>query len=169
MERPLNALMVLIISGVLLGALAIQFFLHEQPCPLCLLQRLGMIGVATGALMNVKFGIRKRHYGVALFACVFGGFIALRQIALHACPGFPTFGKPFWGLSLYTWSFLIFSCSVFYMGMLLCIFDKQVESGIPKKMDLIGKLAFYLLFAAVSINVITTLIQCGFSVCEDVL
>lgn len=167
-ERHLNALMVVIISSVLFGALGIQFFLKEEPCPLCLLQRLGMMGVAISALMNVRFGIRKRHYGIALFSCVFGGFVALRHIALHACPGFPTFGKPFWGLSLYTWSFILFSSSVFYIGALLSIFDKQVESDTLKKMNWFGTLAFIALLIAILMNVGTTFLQCGLGVCQDV-
>src|SRR3990167_6458606 len=105
-ERNCNALMAIIISFVLLGAFGLQAFLHEIPCPLCLIQRLGMIAVATGALLNVRFGIRKLHYGISLLAALLGGFASLRQLLLHVCGLIPTFGQPFWGLSLYTWALL---------------------------------------------------------------
>ena len=128
-EKNLNALQALIIACVLFGGFGIQFFEHEEPCPLCLLQRIGMIGVASGALMNCRFGPNKAHYGLSLLAAFYGGFIALRQIALHVCPDFRTFGEPFWGLSLYTWSFLLFSCSVLYSGLLLLIFNQTNSEG----------------------------------------
>ncbi len=166
-EKFLNVLMALIIACVLLGALSIQFFKHEMPCPLCLLQRLGMIGLATGALLNLKFGIRKRHYGCSLISCFFGGFVALRHIALHACPGFPKFGEPFWGLSLYTWSFFLFSISVLYIGILLFAFDRPLEAVKSQKMPWWASGAFFLLLAATLINVVTTFMQCGFGPCVD--
>lgn len=164
-EKNLNALLALIICGVLLGALAIQLFKHEQPCPLCLLQRLGMLGVATGALMNVKFNPQKAHYGLSLLGAFSGGFVALRQIALHVCPGFHTFGIPFWGLSLYTWSFLVFVSSVVYIALLLLIFNRTKENQEALKMNWFGYLAFILVFIVAVVNIVTTFSLCGFGPC----
>ncbi len=162
-ERNLNALQALIIASVLFGAFAIQFFKHETPCPLCLLQRIGMIGLATGALMNCRFGPSKYHYGISLLFCVFGGFVALRQIALHVCPDFPTFGHPFWGLSLYTWSFILFASSVAYISLLLMIFDHSKPS--QGKMSWFCYVAFAAIFIAAFANIFTTFAICGFSPC----
>lgn len=168
-ERNLNALMAFIIAAILWGALGIQFFKHEQPCPLCLLQRLGMLGVAAGALMNAKFNPSKLHYGLSLLSAVFGGFVALRQISLHICPGFPVFGKPFLGLSLYTWSFIIFSSSVAFIALLLMIFDhKEREAHEVPALNWIGKIAFLFVFLVALTNIFTTLWQCGLGVCADV-
>lgn len=166
LERHLNALMALIISGVLWGALGIQFFGHEEPCPLCLLQRLGMMAVASGALMNVKFGIRRLHYGLSLLSAVFGGFVASRHFLLHVCPGFPTFGKPVWGLSLYTWSFLVFACSVVYIAFLFLFFNhNEKEKVVP--ITWFGHLSFILVFLAALTNIFATLWLCGFGPCES--
>jgi len=186
-ERHLNALMAVLLSAVLWGALAIQFIKHEMPCPLCFLQRLGMLGVASGALMNVKFGPRKAHYGFSLFFAVFGGFVALRQIALHVCPGFPIFGHPFWGLSLYTWSFIVFASSIFYIGSLFLIFDKSTftilskgaaeregAAGSTKDLHMIPyfhrwwQIAFILVFLVALTNCIGVLWQCGLGPCKDI-
>ena len=158
--------MAIILACILFGALAIQFFAHETPCPLCLMQRFGMLGVAVGALMNIKFGPRKAHYGISLFSSVFGGFVALRQIALHVCPEFPTFGVPFWGLSLYTWSFITFASTVIYIALLLMIFDrKERHDSLP--INGFGYLAFGFVFLASFINIFTTFWQCGLSACAD--
>lgn len=167
-ERNLNALLGFIISMVLSGGFAIQLFKQEIPCPLCYLQRLGMLGVAAGALMNVKFGPHKRHYGLSLLAACFGGFVALRQIALHVCPGTPTFGHPFWGLSLYTWSFIVFICSIAYIALLLLIFDKEEDAPVTLPMNRWGKTVWALLFLIALGNVGATLLQCGFGPCADV-
>lgn len=167
-ERHANALLAIIIASVLWGALGIQFFKHEIPCAFCLMQRLGMIGVAAGALMNVKFGPRKLHYGLCLFSAIFGGFVALRQISLHVCPQFPTFGVPFWGLSLYTWSFIVFASSIFYIGLLLMFFDRNEYPIAHVTPNWWGQLAFAVVFLVAVTNIFAALWVCGLSACGEV-
>ena len=164
-ERNANALLAIILSTILGGALAIQFFLHETPCALCMLQRLGMLGVAAGALMNVKFGPRKRHYGLCLLAAFLGGFVALRQISLHACPQFPKFGEPFWGLSLYTWSFIAYTCVILYIGLIFLFSETnelQTEHTTPNGW---GQLAFGLVFIVAVMNIFAAIWVCKLGVC----
>jgi disulfide bond formation protein DsbB len=163
MERNLNALHVYLISAILLGAFAIQIFMDETPCSLCFLQRLCMIGVATGALMNCRFGPRKLHYGLSLLSSVLGGAIALRQIVLHICPDFPVFGKPFWGLSLYTWSFLIFASSVAYIGLMLIIFDQSKD--LEDAMNAWCHFAFFTAFGIAVANIVVSFVICGWGTC----
>lgn len=164
--RFLNALFILTISAVLLLAYGVQFLEHEVPCPLCMLQRLGMIGVATGALMNLRFGIKMSHYGISLLSCLAGGSVALRQISLHVCPGFATFGMPVLGLSLYTWSFIVFACSVLAISILLFLYNPKEDSSSKPSMNFFEKLSFSVIFVICGLNVITTYLQCGFGPCE---
>lgn len=165
LERFFNALIVVILSGVLLGAFGFQFIKHEEPCPLCLLQRLGMFGVGLGALLNLRFGIKMPHYGIMLLSAFFGGFVALRQISLHVCPTFPLFGVPFWGLSLYTWSFLVFASTVLAVALLLFL-PKKAEG--EKPMLGIGEKSVIILFLVIAVaNMIATLFQCGLGPCVD--
>ena len=166
-ERDLNALMAIILSGILLGAFGVQIFMHEQPCPLCLLQRLGMLGVASGALLNVWYGIRMSHYGLILLNSLMGGLVALRQISLHACPGFSVFGIPVLGLSLYTWSFIIFACVVLATALLLFLYDPKESEEPPLPLNLWCKTSFALIFFVSVVNVVTTLFQCGLGPCTD--
>ncbi len=162
MERTLNALEAFILGVIVAGALSIQFFMHEKPCPLCLLQRLAMICIGASVLLNTKYGPEKKHYGLALLSAIFGGFIALRQIALHACPGFPKFGVPFWGLSLYTWSFIIFASTVAFNGLLLFFFKRK---KLVTPMNWFGHLVFWLLIVVSLINIAGTIAECGFGPC----
>jgi disulfide bond formation protein DsbB len=166
-ERDLNALIVIILSGILLGAFGVQFIMHEKPCPLCLLQRLGMIGVATGMLLNMWFGVRMSHYALALLSALMGGFVALRQISLHVCPGFPEFGLPVLGLSLYTWSFIVFVCVVLAVALLLFLYDPKESQEAPPPANSWSKLAFGLIFFVAVANIVTTLMQCGLGPCAD--
>ncbi|MFZ0566236.1 MAG: disulfide bond formation protein B [Chlamydiales bacterium] len=163
-EKNLNALLAVILGAVISGSLYIQLFDHEEPCPLCLLQRLGMLGVATGALMNLKFGAKTAHYGLSLLSGIMGGFVALRQIALHVCPGFSKFGTPVLGLSLYTWSFIVFASSAAYIALLLLFFDKR--KGAIHPLNGWGYFAFVLVFLVTCANIVLTFLECGWGPCN---
>lgn len=166
-ERDLNALLIIILSIVLLSAFGVQFIWHESPCPLCMLQRLGMIGVAAGAALNILFGTRMSHYGLMLLSSLMGGFVALRQISLHVCPGFGEFGLPVLGLSLYTWSFIVFVCVVLYVALLLFLYDPEESMQEPPPVNLWSKSALYLIIFIALANMITTFMQCGIGPCSD--
>lgn len=168
LERDLNALLVIILATVLLSAYGVQFFAHEQPCPLCMLQRLGMLGVAIGGALNLYFGIRVSHYAVSLLSAIVGGFVALRQISLHVCPGTPSFGIPVLGLSLYTWSFIVFVCSALAIALLLFLYDPKESSEKPIPMNAWSKFAFAFIFIISFANIITTFTQCGWGPCVDI-
>ncbi len=163
LQRFLNALVILIISGVILAAFGVQIFEGEEPCPLCYLQRAAMIGVAFALALNLKNGIRPQHYGLALLFTLFGGAVALRQISLHVCPQFPKFGLPVLGMSLYTWSFFVFVCSIFAIALLLLLYRKEQKEVPVEKWSLF---AIGLIFFVTVANVLSTLLQCGFGSCE---
>lgn len=167
LERNLNATVVLILSGVLLSAFGVQFLWHERPCPLCLLQRLGMIGVSVGLLLNVWCGIRMAHYGLALLAALAGGFVALRQISLHVCPGTVPFGLPVLGLSLYTWSFIVFVCVVLSVALLLFLYDPEKSENEALPVNGYCRFVSGFIFLVALANVVTTFMQCGFGPCVD--
>jgi disulfide bond formation protein DsbB len=166
LQKNLNALIIFIITGVLIGAYGVQIIEHEQPCPLCMLQRLGMMGVATSCLLNLQFGVRPSHYALGLLSCLMGGFVALRQISLHVCPGFPTFGLPVLGLSLYTWSFFIFVCSVLAIAFLLFLYNPKQPLEENKPLNLWCRTAFIAITLITAANIITTAWQCGWGPCE---
>jgi magnesium-transporting ATPase (P-type) len=162
--RLLNVLHILVLSGVLLSGYSVQFLLHEQPCPLCMLQRLAMIGISVALLCNLKFGIKPFHYGLGILAAIFGGSVSARQMALHICPQFPTFGTPVFGLDLYWWAFIVFTASIFVIAIMLFLYTKEQEKPVP--MNWVEKGVFVLIAAITLANVITTFLECGLSVCK---
>ncbi|MDR3624538.1 MAG: disulfide bond formation protein B [Chlamydiales bacterium] len=167
-QKNCNALIVIIISLILLGAYGVQFLAHEQPCPLCMLQRLAMLSVAAACLCNIRFGIHMSHYAVVLLSSFVGGLVALRQISLHVCPGFsPSFGMPVFGLSLYTWSFVVFVCCIVAVAFLLFIYDPRENPQVNAPLNALAKWSFFLIFVICLANIITTYLQCGFGACNE--
>ncbi len=164
--RTLNALFVLVLGGVLIGGYMVQFLLHEQPCPLCMLQRLAMLGIACGPLLNLRFGMKPIHYGFSILCALFGDSVSLRHIALHICPGFPKFGEPIWGLSLYSWAFLVFACSLFAIAILLMMHTREIEEREHTGLNRLEKSAFALIVFLALANATTTFLSCGFGPCE---
>ena len=106
---------------VLAGSIHLQFGVGEQPCPLCIVQRSGMIGLAVGPIMNLLWGMSPRHYALSILAAVAGGAGSTRQILLHiADPNDPGYGPAVFGWHLYTWAFVTFligavGCAVLIM------------------------------------------------------
>lgn len=166
LQKNLNALIILTISGILLGAFTVQFFEREKPCPLCLMQRLMMIGVACSCLLNIFYGIRPSHYGLGLLCSLGGASIALRQIALHVCPGMPGFGQPVFGLSLYTWSFIIFACCILAFALLLMLYNPHDSEDRKNTIPPLGKLAFVSLYLLTAANAVAAFVLCGLGPCE---
>lgn len=163
--RLLNLLFIFVLCGVLLGGYWYQFAKHQEPCPLCLLQRLGMIGVATALLMNHRFGIKIEHYGLAILSALLGRIVSLRQIGLHICPAFPKFGDPIFGYDLYVWAFIVFTCSVLACAILLIIQGFTRPRDYPPSWGFFEKCAYGLVLFITFSNVITTLRDCGLSAC----
>jgi disulfide bond formation protein DsbB len=166
----INSFAVLGICGVLLGAYYIQFVDGEFPCPLCLLQRLAMLGVAFGAMLNLRYGIHTRHYGVSLLSAIFGASVSIRQILLHIDPSDSGYGSPVLGMHLYTWAFIVFAVVILLIGIMMFFetqFEDSSENRSAKSIGWFVKAVFSLVVLIAASNVITTFLECGFGQCPD--
>jgi disulfide bond formation protein DsbB len=127
---------VLAYTVVMLSAFFIQFGMGEFPCPLCMLQRYGMILSTLGALfviMQARRGVLTtaryaQGLGLGLIGVLAGASVSVRQIELHILPGDPGYGEPFLGLHLYTWAFITFTIVMIYVGVMLALMPR----GIPQ-------------------------------------
>ncbi len=90
-ERGLLVLLGLISLGLVAGALFLQFGLHEDPCPLCIIQRYFFLLVALlsfiGASARGWPGIASLEVLVAVAAAC-GMVAAARHVSIQAHPGF---------------------------------------------------------------------------------
>jgi disulfide bond formation protein DsbB len=166
----INSYAVLGICGVLLGAYYIQFVEGEFPCPLCLLQRLAMLGVAFGAMLNLRYGIHTRHYGVSLLSAIFGASVSIRQILLHIDPSDSGYGSPVLGMHLYNWAFIVFAVVILLIGIMM-FFETQFEENADNKstsnLSRFIKAVFFLVVLIAAANVVTTFLECGLGQCPD--
>lgn len=164
----LNILELLGILLILIAALLFQLILHDLPCPLCLLQRFGFMGIAFGLLLNLRCGLLPSHYTIVLLSAVFTTFVAIRQIVLHIVPGTGFYGEPFLGLHLYTWSFMVSMLTIIYTSLILGI-DRQYKNGLIDKMQThwITHSLFAITTVIFCVNIILLILQCGFTACPE--
>jgi disulfide bond formation protein DsbB len=165
----LNALGLYAIALVLAAAFAAQLWLDELPCPLCLLQRVAFSLLAVGPILNLRYGPRPSHYALSLITAIAGATFAMRQILLHIMPGDPGFGSPLLGYHYYTWAFIGFAAAMVLIGVVL-LFDRQFEDGTkaaPAEFSGFTRTAVWLVIALTALNVIATLLECGFDACPD--
>ena len=120
--RMLNIAGILGIAAVLCFSLYFQFAVGDQPCKLCQLQRVCMLGVSLGAVLNLTLGMQVRHYAVSIMFAVSGALASFRHILINACPypGEPAgFGPAIHGLHTYTWAFTVFGIAIFASAAVL--------------------------------------------------
>lgn len=171
-SRTLNAIGLLVICGVLIAAYVFQFTLDELPCPLCLLQRVGLVMVGFGLCLNVIYGAKPHHYGIMLIGGIYGVSVSVRQILLHIVPGTGAYGSPVLGLHYYTWAGICFFLVLVGTAIML-LFEGQYKGLVDKPAHekfgehRLAKFAFFLMLALTAGNAVTTLIECGPTVCAD--
>ena len=129
LSRLINIAALLGLIGVLAGSLHLQFGAGEQPCPLCIVQRSGMVGLAVGPIMNLLWGMRARHYALSILAAVVGAAGSTRQILLHiADPNDPGYGPEVFGWHLYTWALVTFVIAIVGCALLI-MWQAPFEAG----------------------------------------
>jgi disulfide bond formation protein DsbB len=172
LSRTLNALGLLAICGVLIAAFVDQFANFDLPCPLCLLQRVGLVAVGFGLCLNVLRGPRPHHYGMMILAAVFGGSVSIRQILLHIVPGTGSYGDAFLGLHFYTWAGIVFFCIILGSAIML-LFDGQYaasdegSASQPFGGQALPRIAFGLMVVLAAGNAVSALLECGPGICDD--
>jgi disulfide bond formation protein DsbB len=163
----LNALGLYAIALVLAVAFAAQLLLDELPCPLCLIQRIQFAMLAVGPILNVRFGPRPSHYAVSLFAAIAGASFAARQILLHIMPGDPGYGSALLGYHYYSWAFIGFAVAIIALAVVLLLDEQFRDDGKPQPRSAFARAAVWLVIALTALNVVSTLMECGFGACPD--
>ena len=177
LARAINILALFALIGVLAGSLHLQFGAGEQPCPLCLVQRSGMIGLAVGPAMNLLWGMKPAHYAISILAAVAGSAGSVRQILLHINDPIGTgYGPAILGWHLYTWALVTFVIAIVGIAVLLLwnrpftVDDRGILSaespmriaGLTAALTAVFWVVIDLIVIAVSI-----LPECGLGICPD--
>ena len=119
-------LWILAYTLVLALALLLQVLEAELPCPLCMLQRYGMILSTLGPLWIIRDAHRRtltpqtyhQGLGLASLGAFVGAVFAGRQVLLHILPGDTGYGDPVLGLHMYSWAFITFCVVIVFTGVL---------------------------------------------------
>src|SRR4029450_7729850 len=98
-----------VMPAILTAALVVQYAYGDLPCPLCLLQRVAMLGVCFGLMQNFRNGFSDRNLGYSLLFSVFLMVVAVRQTLLdiYPWPGHEYVGSAVLGLHMPVWSIVI--------------------------------------------------------------
>ena len=168
LSRLLNALGLVAVDTVLVLAFADQLWFRDLPCPLCILQRAGFIAAGFGIALNLIFGPRPSHYGVAILGAVVGGIMSADQVLHYVVPGSGSYGNAIFGLHLYSWALIMFVAIVVGCGVML-LFDRQYEpSGPPPLRQVTLPILAVALLALLAVgNVLSTLAICGVGLCPE--
>jgi len=164
----LNALSLYAVALVLTAAFAAQLTLHELPCPLCLLQRILFATLAIGPILNIRFGPRPSHYAMSLFAAVAGAVVSTRQVLLHIMPGDAGYGSALFRYHYYTWALIGFVAAIVLLAAILLL-DRQFDDTAPQpaSRSAFAQAAVWLVIGLTALNVVSTLLECGFGACAD--
>ena len=165
LSKLLNALGLVAIDTVLVVAFAAQLWFRDLPCPVCILQRAGFIAAAFGLALNLIYGPRPSHYGIAILGAVAGGIISAQQVLVYIVPDSGSYGNAIFGLHLYTWALLMFALIVVGSAFML-LFDRQFAPTEPlvARPTLLPVTAIALLLLLAVGNVVSTLAICGLGV-----
>lgn len=161
-------------SFVMLSAFFIQFVEGEFPCPLCMLQRYGMILSTAGALLIVMQARRgtlttsrySQGLGMGLLGALVGGAeVSVRQILLHIKPGDPGYGAPVLGLHLYTWALITFVIVILFSGVLLILQPRGIPQAPPRGSALwtVSTVIIWIFIGVVAANVVAIVFLEGFA------
>ncbi len=161
-------------SFVMLSAFYIQFAEGEFPCPLCMLQRYGMILSTAGALLIVMQARRgtlttakyTQGLGMGLLGALIGGAeVSVRQILLHIEPGDPGYGAPVLGLHLYTWALVTFVIVIAYCGIRMVLTPRGIPRAPAPDTALwrASTVIIWIFIAVVAANVVAIIFLEGFA------
>jgi disulfide bond formation protein DsbB len=165
LATKLNALALYAIAAALLAAFYYQIVLGELPCPLCLLQRVGLVALAVGPVLTLRHGPRPAHYGLVIIAALIGSGIAARQVLLHIAPGDPGYGSALLGYHFYTWAFVCFAAAIAASAAML-LGEAQFEGfTTAPEPELFGTVAVWLIIAVTLLNAGSVLLECGIGWC----
>ncbi|EJF79978.1 disulfide bond formation protein B [Bartonella doshiae] len=163
----MNNLGLIGLSVVLLVAFYYQLVKFELPCPLCLLQRVGLMLAGCGFLLNVHHKIKSTHYGMVILGCVVTSVVAARQVFLHITPDDLGYGSTFLGLHFYTWAFIISVLCILAVTFVMILGDVSHKFKEFSPLPGLSKVASFLFIFLIAANLVSTILECGGGQCAD--
>ena len=166
-------LVMFVIAGILTTAMTLQYAQGELPCPLCLLERVAMLGVCFGIMLNFRHGFSYQNTGFSLLFAIVLLVIAVRQslLDIYPRPGHEYIGSAIFGIHMPVWSIIIALCLLTAYAIKLAILGgdeylRQAEvAEFPAIRKLASALSVYIILICV-VNLTSVILQCGLGECH---
>lgn len=165
--------MMFVTVAILTAAMVLQYAYGELPCPLCLLQRVAMLGVCFGIMLQFRTGLSFQNAGISLLFAIFLLVVSVRQTLLdiYTRPGHEYIGSAVFGLHMPVWSVLIALALIIATAVQMMVWgDTHYRKGTRvKSFPLIRALALSLSLYVVVItvvNMVSVFLQCGTGQCH---
>lgn len=167
-----NLAVMLGLGAILLTAMVLQYGFGELPCPLCLLQRVAMLGVTVAMLMQFRTGFSYQNTGLAMLFALMLLVVAERQTLLdiYPRPGHEYVGTAVLGLHMPVWGVVI------GLGLLLAFILRLAILGVSRSEAIasdafptlrrIGLTIGALVTLIALVNFGSVVVQCGVGECH---
>jgi disulfide bond formation protein DsbB len=170
LDRLVLVLMLAALAAVLTAALVLQYALGEIPCPLCLLQRMAMLGCCFGLLHQLRADGSERGAGIGLVFALLLLVISMRQTLLDIVPrpGHAYVGQAVFGLHMPVWSVVIALALLAGFAMRSALFG--APRSVPETMATATRrcvrgLELYVVLLC-AVNLVSVVLQCGLGDCH---
>ncbi|MCZ2158687.1 disulfide bond formation protein B [Bartonella sp. 220] len=163
----MNTLGLIGLSIVLLVAFYYQLVKFELPCPLCLLQRVGLMLAGCGFLLNIHHKVKHTHYGMVILGCMVTSSVAVRQVLLHITPDDLGYGSTFFGLHFYTWALIISLLCILGVSVAMILGELAHKVKVFSPLPIFNRTASFLFVFLIAANLISTILECGSGQCAD--
>jgi len=166
-------LVMFVIAGILTAAMTLQYVKGELPCPLCLLERVAMLGVCFGIMLNFRRGFSYQNTGFSLLFAIVLLVISVRQslLDIYPRPGHEYIGSAIFGIHMPVWSIIIALALLIAYAIKLAILggDEYLREADVSEFPAIRRIADILsiyVIAICLINLVSVVLQCGFGECH---
>ncbi|HVG03423.1 MAG TPA: disulfide bond formation protein B [Burkholderiaceae bacterium] len=166
-------LVMFVIAGILTTAMTLQYANGELPCPLCLLERVAMLGVCFGIMLNFRRGFSYQNTGFSLLFAIVLLVISVRQslLDIYPRPGHEYIGSAIFGIHMPVWSIIIALSVLTAYAVKLAILGgdeylREANIGdFPAIKGSAAMLSVYVIVICV-INLVSVILQCGVGECH---
>ena len=166
-------LVMFVIAGILTAAMTLQYVNGELPCPLCLLERVAMLGVCFGIMLNFRRGFSYQNTGFSLLFAILLLVVSVRQslLDIYPRPGHEYIGSAIFGIHMPVWSIIIALALLIAYAIKLAILgdDEYLRKADISEFPAIRRIADILsiyVIAICLINLVSVVLQCGFGECH---
>jgi len=166
-------LVMFVIAGILTAAMTLQYVNGELPCPLCLLERVAMLGVCFGIMLNFRRGFSYQNTGFSLLFAIVLLVVSVRQslLDIYPRPGHEYIGSAIFGIHMPVWSIIIALALLTAYAIKLAILggDEYLREADVSEFPVIRRIAGILsayVIAICLINLVSVVLQCGFGECH---